>query len=290
MKTSFNLDLIAPARDRLARHPVYESVRSIDDLRVFMQHHVYSVWDFMSLCKTLQNELAPTSVPWAPKGDPMVRRFINEIVLEEETDQGLPGHEPEFLSHYELYRTAMREIGADADTVQALSKRLPTKVSARRLRIMRSPPRRAPSPPRLFSSSKPTSLTSSPPRSRWGANTSSPQCFVRSYRTWRSAKQMRQRSTITSNATFTWMKIFTPPCPCGCWTLSSTAMPKKPARPRTPPFWRLTHVRGFGTACSKPCREIGKPPPNNPPPSGSSPPLLCAHQNRILHTSRIGAS
>lgn len=118
MSNTFNLDLIAPARDRLAKHPVYESVRTLDDLRVFMQHHVYSVWDFMSLCKTLQNELAPIQVPWAPKGDPVVRRFINEIVLEEETDQGLPGHEPEFLSHYELYRAAMREIGADADTVQ----------------------------------------------------------------------------------------------------------------------------------------------------------------------------
>jgi len=119
MKTSFNLDLIAPARDRLARHPVYEAVRTLDDLRAFMQHHVYSVWDFMSLCKTLQNELAPTRVPWVPKGDPVVRRFINEIVLEEETDQGLPGRQPEFMSHFELYRAAMHEIDADAATVQA---------------------------------------------------------------------------------------------------------------------------------------------------------------------------
>jgi len=46
-----------------------------------------------------------------------VRRFINEIVLEEETDQGLPGVGPEFLSHYELYREAMREVGADADGI-----------------------------------------------------------------------------------------------------------------------------------------------------------------------------
>jgi len=116
--TTFNLDLIAPARERLSNHLVYESVRTIDDLRMFMQHHVYSVWDFMSLCKTLQAELAPTHVPWAPKGDPVVRRFINEIVLEEETDQGLPGREPEFMSHFELYCAAMREIGADADTVE----------------------------------------------------------------------------------------------------------------------------------------------------------------------------
>lgn len=117
MSATFNTNLIAPAREQLSHHPVYEAVASVDDLRIFMQHHVYSVWDFMSLCKSLQNELAPIQIPWAPKGDPVVRRFINEIVLEEETDQGIPGQGPGFLSHYELYRAAMREIGADADTV-----------------------------------------------------------------------------------------------------------------------------------------------------------------------------
>lgn len=118
MSNRFDLEKIAPERDRLTRHPVYEAVRTQDDLRVFMQHHVYSVWDFMSLCKFLQAELAPTTIPWAPKGDPMVRRFINEIVLEEETDQGLPGSEIEFTSHFELYRAAMQEVGADADSIQ----------------------------------------------------------------------------------------------------------------------------------------------------------------------------
>lgn len=117
--TQFNIDLIVPARERLSKHLVYESVRTVEDLRMFMQHHVFSVWDFMSLCKTLQNELAPIQVPWAPKGDPVVRRFINEIVLEEETDQGLPGSEPEFCSHFELYCLAMEEIGADSAPVKA---------------------------------------------------------------------------------------------------------------------------------------------------------------------------
>lgn len=119
MPAEFDIEKIAPARERLARHPVYEAVHTQDDLRVFMQHHVYSVWDFMSLCKFLQAELAPTSFPWAPKGDPLVRRFINEIVLEEESDQGLPGIEPAFMSHFELYRLAMTEVGADADSIQA---------------------------------------------------------------------------------------------------------------------------------------------------------------------------
>jgi hypothetical protein len=47
----------------------------------FMQHHVYSVWDFMSIVKYLQQQIAPTQVPWIPFGDGSVRRFINELVL-----------------------------------------------------------------------------------------------------------------------------------------------------------------------------------------------------------------
>jgi hypothetical protein len=90
-------------------------VTSLDDLRVFMQHHVYSVWDFMSLIKYLQNKIAPARWPWTPSGDASVQRFINELVLEEETDISLPGQEG-FTSHFMLYLAAMREVGADADT------------------------------------------------------------------------------------------------------------------------------------------------------------------------------
>ena len=49
---------------RLDRHPLYESLRSVEDLRVFMSNHVYSVWDFMSLVKYLQARVAPAHVPW----------------------------------------------------------------------------------------------------------------------------------------------------------------------------------------------------------------------------------
>lgn len=106
---------IGSLRLRLEAHPIYAAVRTPDDLRVFMQHHVYSVWDFMSLIKYLQNEIAPARWPWTPAGDASVQRFINELVLEEETDIALPGHEGH-TSHFVLYLAAMREIGADADT------------------------------------------------------------------------------------------------------------------------------------------------------------------------------
>lgn len=101
-------------RVRLEAHPIYAAVRTPDDLRVFMQHHVYSVWDFMSLIKYLQHEVAPARWPWIPSGDVSVQRFINELVLEEESDIALAGREGH-TSHFLLYLDAMREIGANAD-------------------------------------------------------------------------------------------------------------------------------------------------------------------------------
>ncbi|MFO7543058.1 MAG: DUF3050 domain-containing protein [Thiobacillus sp.] len=106
---------IEALRVRLEAHPIYAAVTTLDDLRVFMQHHVYSVWDFMSLIKYLQHEVAPARWPWTPTGDASVQRFINELVLEEETDVALPGSEG-YTSHFALYLQAMREVGADADT------------------------------------------------------------------------------------------------------------------------------------------------------------------------------
>ena len=54
-----------------------------------------------------------------PVGDGSIRRFINELVLEEESDQALPtASETEtFSSHFELYCAAMKEIGANPETV-----------------------------------------------------------------------------------------------------------------------------------------------------------------------------
>jgi hypothetical protein len=115
----FDFTKIAPYQDKLAAHPVYRMLKTPEDLRVFMAHHVYSVWDFMSLVKYLQNAIAPTSVPWAPPRDTVVARFINEIMLEEETDQNAPGAQgPEFLSHFELYCLAMEEVGVESSAPQ----------------------------------------------------------------------------------------------------------------------------------------------------------------------------
>jgi hypothetical protein len=116
MPEMLDTDVIASFQTRLADHPVYAAVASIEDLQLFMQHHVYSVWDFMSLIKHLQAQIAPARSPWVPDGDAAVRRFINELVLEEESDEtNVPG---EYASHFELYLRAMEEIGADTGPIE----------------------------------------------------------------------------------------------------------------------------------------------------------------------------
>jgi hypothetical protein len=101
---------IEPLRQEIIHHPVYSAIRDLDDLKIFMQYHVYAVWDFMSLLKTLQNKLSCTSVPWFPEGSADSRFFINEIVVGEESDLD---HAGKRTSHFELYLDAMRQCGAD---------------------------------------------------------------------------------------------------------------------------------------------------------------------------------
>lgn len=114
MSSTLNIARLRPLQRALEEHPVYGEVRDRADLQCFMAQHVYAVWDFMALLKYLQHVLAPTGSPWVPVGNPAVRRFINEIVLAEESDHGLPGAtgHAAYTSHFELYCQAMREIGA----------------------------------------------------------------------------------------------------------------------------------------------------------------------------------
>ena len=105
---------IIQLQSELNNHPIYKSIKKMDDLRCFVEHHIYSVWDFMSLVKYLQNFIAPSNYPWFPNTNGNLRRFINEIVLEEESDQ--TQYNGKYLSHFEIYQQAMEEIGANNST------------------------------------------------------------------------------------------------------------------------------------------------------------------------------
>lgn len=105
---------IEPTRSSLAAHGVYAALRTPAQVRTFLEHHVFAVWDFMSLVKSLQGSLTCTAVPWVPRGDPALRRFIHEIVLGEESDVDASG---DVVSHFELYLRAMRSCGADTTPI-----------------------------------------------------------------------------------------------------------------------------------------------------------------------------
>ncbi|MFD0746830.1 DUF3050 domain-containing protein [Phytohabitans flavus] len=103
------------ARTRVVTHPLYANLDSQAAIVTFMEHHVFAVWDFMSLLKSLQRNLTCVRVPWVPTGPPGSRRLINDIVLAEESDELRGG----FISHFELYVEGMAESGADTSVVGA---------------------------------------------------------------------------------------------------------------------------------------------------------------------------
>jgi transcription termination factor NusB len=108
---------IDPLKNQLLNHSLYNKIKSIEDLEIFLQHHVYAVWDFMSLLKALQQHLTCVSLPWQPANNTSVARFINEIVMEEESDFNEKG---EAKSHFEMYLDAMQEVNADTQKVEAI--------------------------------------------------------------------------------------------------------------------------------------------------------------------------
>lgn len=119
--TKFEFSSLQEVRTNLLQHPIYKKLATAEHVRIFMKHHVFAVWDFMSLLKKLQQELTCVSVPWMPKHPAPYARFINEIVLGEETDEDSQGS---YISHFDLYLKAMNEVGADTAPILGFMKQL----------------------------------------------------------------------------------------------------------------------------------------------------------------------
>lgn len=116
-KTSYKqlISQIEPLQTSLLQHAIYRQISNLDALQMFMEFHVFAVWDFMTLVKSLQRHLTCIDLPWLPPTDIHSARLINDIVLAEETDEVAPGL---YTSHFDLYLKAMREVGANTETIQ----------------------------------------------------------------------------------------------------------------------------------------------------------------------------
>ncbi|CAO5245622.1 DUF3050 domain-containing protein [Frankia sp. AgKG'84/4] len=118
-------------RSQIVNHPIYRDIRSVDHARVFMEVHVFAVWDFMSILKALQRQLTCVAVPWRPQGSGLSRRLVNEIVLVEESDE----YEDTFISHFELYLLAMGQAGADTGPIEHFLRAAECEGVSRALRV-----------------------------------------------------------------------------------------------------------------------------------------------------------
>ena len=108
-------DSIAPLNERLRSHPLYDAMRTVEDVQIFMENHVFAVWDFMTILKSLQRALTCVDTIWVPSGNPQARRLINEIVLCEESDEDGEGG---FASHFEMYLKAMERCEASTTQIE----------------------------------------------------------------------------------------------------------------------------------------------------------------------------
>jgi hypothetical protein len=113
-------------RNELKNHSLYKKLHTLEDVQTFMSLHVFAVWDFMSLLKAIQVNLTCVSIPWTPVKNSELARFINEIVVAEESDHDAHGV---IKSHFEMYLKAMEEVNADPSKMNDLLKKIAANVS-----------------------------------------------------------------------------------------------------------------------------------------------------------------
>jgi hypothetical protein len=84
------LNKITALHKQLENHALLNNGVNTDitGIQIFMESHVFAVWDFMSLIKSLQYHVCPSTTCWVPtnKIRSGTARLINEIILSEETD------------------------------------------------------------------------------------------------------------------------------------------------------------------------------------------------------------
>ena len=105
----------------IAEHEMYLEINNEEDLKIFMEAHVFAVWDFVCLLKELHRQIVSTSAPWFPPKDALTAHLIGCMLVEEESDITIDG---DYSSHFEMYLAAMDDIGASTTKIRQFLKYL----------------------------------------------------------------------------------------------------------------------------------------------------------------------
>lgn len=105
---------------RAVEHPIFPRLKSLEAVKVFMEHHIWCVWDFMYLAKSVHSSLSGRGA-WSPSPCPETLADFNDILATEETDIGPTG---KLGSHFEFFVEAMEQAGADTIPVRAFQRQV----------------------------------------------------------------------------------------------------------------------------------------------------------------------
>jgi len=112
---------LASLKKRINKHPLFKNNLNENELKLFMEAHVFAVWGFMSLLKKIQKKITPQNIPWMPNINTKngLANFVNEIILGEESDyiDGIG-----YISHFEIYLLAMKNINANTNELKKFMK------------------------------------------------------------------------------------------------------------------------------------------------------------------------
>ena len=106
-------------KQKITAHPLFANKLEPKQICKFMESHIFAVWGFMSILKSLQKMITPNNLPWMPNKNTKngLVNFVNEIILCEESDyiEGIG-----FISHFEIYLLAMKNMDAKTDQLDKL--------------------------------------------------------------------------------------------------------------------------------------------------------------------------
>ncbi len=117
----YNKKELTSLKRKINKHPLFKNNLNKNEVKLFMETHVFAVWGFMSLLKKIQKKITPQNIPWVPNENTKngLANFVNEIILGEESDyiDGIG-----YISHFEIYLLAMKNIDANPNELMKFIK------------------------------------------------------------------------------------------------------------------------------------------------------------------------